>query len=245
MIKNKEFYDLYFTNKFMDSIEKLKQENRIKKLSSLIPIEIKNCIFIGCGQGDEISILNNRKKIPNIYGIDISKTAIQHAKQKYPNINFVVGDACNLPFEDNSFDLIICSEVIEHLSSPDKLIDEINRVMENKGVLILSTSNWLSFYGLFRFLAEKLLRKKITAGDQPIDHWYTIKTINRILEKYFEINKIVGSWYYPPFGKGNKKIPNKFAYFFIKIFARIDEKMSVIFPQFGHIFVIRLVKKIC
>ncbi len=51
----------------------------------------------------------------------------------------VVGDAHNLPFEDNKFDVILCTEVLEHLHTPSKAISEMKRVLKPKGKLILTT----------------------------------------------------------------------------------------------------------
>lgn len=51
----------------------------------------------------------------------------------------VVGDAHHLPFEDDSFDIILCSEVLEHLHSPHIAIAEMQRVLKKGGKLILTT----------------------------------------------------------------------------------------------------------
>ena len=51
----------------------------------------------------------------------------------------VVGDAHNLPFEDNKFDVILCTEVLEHLHTPEIAILEMKRVLKRGGILILTT----------------------------------------------------------------------------------------------------------
>ena len=51
----------------------------------------------------------------------------------------VVGDAHKLPFEDNKFEIILCTEVLEHLHSPDIAISEMRRVLKKDGILILTT----------------------------------------------------------------------------------------------------------
>ncbi len=50
-----------------------------------------------------------------------------------------IGDAHELPFEDSSFEFILCTEVLEHLHSPQKAIDEMYRILKPKGTLILTT----------------------------------------------------------------------------------------------------------
>lgn len=51
----------------------------------------------------------------------------------------VLGDAHSLPFEDNKFDMVLCTEVLEHLHSPHVAIAEMNRVLKVGGMLILTT----------------------------------------------------------------------------------------------------------
>src|ERR1035437_2285963 len=51
----------------------------------------------------------------------------------------VVGDIRNLPFKDNSFSVIICTEVLEHVPEPEKAINELYRVLTKSGKLVLTT----------------------------------------------------------------------------------------------------------
>ena len=69
------------------------------------------------------------KYFPNRIGLDIHDG---------PNVN-VVADVHKLPFEDEKFDNILCTEVLEHLHSPHLAITEMKRVLKNGGKLILST----------------------------------------------------------------------------------------------------------
>jgi len=66
---------------------------------------------------------------PNKVGLDI---------RPGPSVD-VVGDAHNLPLEDESFDRVLCTEVLEHLHTPQKAIDEMYRVLKPGGELILTT----------------------------------------------------------------------------------------------------------
>jgi len=69
------------------------------------------------------------KFFPNRITFDIDK-------KRKPDI---IGDAHHLPFVDNSFPMIICTEVLEHLINPSLAIDEMNRVLQPGGLLILTT----------------------------------------------------------------------------------------------------------
>ena len=87
-----------------------------------------------------------------------------------PSLNPVQGDILNLPFADNSFDTVICLEVLEHTLDMEFAISEISRVLKNDGVLLLSVPNYLNIAGLVKLVVEKL---NIYEPDTfaPFDEW--------------------------------------------------------------------------
>ncbi len=102
-----------------------------------------NILDIGCGDGINLPLAN---LFPNIRyeGIDYAEKTIQVAKNNYPNIYFKVGDAFNLPYEDNSFDMAIMSSVlILYKDEKDriKLLKEASRVLRKGGILIINIWN--------------------------------------------------------------------------------------------------------
>jgi 2-polyprenyl-3-methyl-5-hydroxy-6-metoxy-1,4-benzoquinol methylase len=102
---------------------------------------------VGCGSGANSAALS--QKGHRLYGIDISEAAIQ----QYCSRGFVgrIADIeSGLGYDDNLFDLVFCSEVIEHMTSPDFLISEMHRVLKPGGHLVLSTPN--SAFWLYRVL---------------------------------------------------------------------------------------------
>jgi len=66
---------------------------------------------------------------PNKVGLDIRPS---------PNVD-IVADAHSIPLPDNQFDVVLCTEVLEHLHTPQKAIDEMRRVLKPGGALILTT----------------------------------------------------------------------------------------------------------
>lgn len=100
-----------------------------------IPEESK-VLDIGCNSGELIRMLKEHKNC-DVYGIDLSETALAEAKEK--GLNVIYGDAENLPFPDHSFDAVILREVISHIFDPRKALKEINRVLKKDGFLVGST----------------------------------------------------------------------------------------------------------
>ena len=88
-----------------------------------------NILEVGCNCGINLQILKDLN-FKNLNGIDINKNAILEAKKRMPEYNFYEGSIFNLPFEDNSFDLVFTSGVLIHQdpdSSLQESMKEINR----------------------------------------------------------------------------------------------------------------------
>jgi|ERR1039458_1422301 2-polyprenyl-6-hydroxyphenyl methylase/3-demethylubiquinone-9 3-methyltransferase len=92
----------------------------------------------GCGYGAFSRVL--AKKGARIVSCDIAEKLVRLASSKYQTRG-VVGDAIQLGFADNSFDLVITSEMIEHTLSPTAALHEMARVLKPGGTLILTTPN--------------------------------------------------------------------------------------------------------
>lgn len=91
----------------------------------------KRLLDIACGTGELTSEAAARGAISE--GLDFAATMVETAKQKYSGIQFLEGDAENLPFADGTFDAVVCSFGLLHLQDPDKAIGEVRRVLKAGG----------------------------------------------------------------------------------------------------------------
>lgn len=90
----------------------------------------------GCGEGFVTQYIAERNPDLKITGVDLSREAIEYAKEHFgEKATFRTGSVYKLPFSDKSFDLVVCSEVLEHLDEPLKALQELKRV-SRKHVLI-------------------------------------------------------------------------------------------------------------
>lgn len=104
-------------------------------------IKNKTVLDVGCGFGWLEYRLKD--KVKHITGIDVNDNDILKAKNEInsKNVEFITGNALKLPFKDNNFDVVISSEVIEHLpkNSEECFLKEISRVLKKEGKLFLTT----------------------------------------------------------------------------------------------------------
>ena len=99
---------------------------------------------IGCSTGIITNILKDR--FNRVVGIDIDEDAIKYARETHrrDNLQFCIQDSMNLGFPENSFDVVICAHVYEHVPDYMRLMREIHRVLNPGGVCYFAAGNRLS-----------------------------------------------------------------------------------------------------
>lgn len=146
------------------------------RLAKLLKLE--TILDAGCGEGFSLSKLSEYKIGTKLEGVDDSRIALSLGKKLFPSLNLKYGSIHNLPYANNSFDLVVCTEVLEHLKSPDNAITEALRV--SKKYAIFSVPNE-PFFMLCNFLRGKNLSRW---GNDPehINHW-TVFSFQSLLKK--------------------------------------------------------------
>lgn len=93
-----------------------------RSILSLLPdAKIKKSFDAGCGDGHLCGVFKG-------VGMDISKKRLLYAAAQYPEGEFIQGSIYNIPFKDNSFDIVTAIEVIEHLDNPEAAVAELKRI---------------------------------------------------------------------------------------------------------------------
>jgi len=228
---NRQFYERYFLEQNFSAEEKLKQYAKVRTLDRFIKsINMDGFgIIVGVGKGAELTIVP-----PKAVALDLPFTYLPFVKGEFPQSLVLQGDGTILPFCEGTFDWIMCSEVIEHVPDRQAMICEFARVLKPNGFLILTTPNWISIYGLARFLAEFLIKKPVHAGDQPVDKWVTPWGLKKELSSHFKVRKSRGWWFFPPIGRGKFQLFPSFFALLWRILMPIERLKQVIFPWFGH-----------
>ncbi len=134
------------------------QERRLDLIRKHVDLEGKRVLDVGCGIGTYVQRF--QMFTPHAYGVDIDPEKVEIAQRTLSNISWAPAE--ELPFEDNSFDVIMLHEVIEHVDDDRQTIREAVRCLQPGGKLIIFAPNRLypfethGFYFRERFIFRLL-----------------------------------------------------------------------------------------
>jgi len=195
-----------------EGMEDVWRLHRLKVVGKNISLRNESILLdIGCNDCAVASFLENVNV--RYVGFDISKKALKKGGKRQR----VLCDACHLPVKDNTADMVICTEVIEHINNPKRLISEIARISKVNSKLLISTPNSESLFSKI----QKLLPIR------RFHDWHYIKShfqvydptkLSNLLECHgFKINRKIKSIAFPPF----KITKNKMAFRIFALFSRL------------------------
>ncbi len=140
---------------------------------------------IGCGGGFTCEFM--AKKGASVSGIDISdvsiETAKNHAKESDLIIDYRSGTAENLPYENDSFDVIICVDVLEHLDDVAKAVAEVKRVLKPGGIFLFDTINKTFKSKFIMIWLLEYIKKEIPKGTHDWDMFIPPAQMTDYLER--------------------------------------------------------------
>lgn len=146
----------WFLNNFMNEL-----------ISTIRPLQLGSILDVGAGEGFTLARLSLEKIGKKLEGIEYEEEAIELGKTLHPQLAIKQGTIYQLPYKDNSFELVISTEVLEHLRDPKKGLQELIRVSKKYVLLTVPNEPW--------FTVQRFLRLKniLKFGDHPehIQHW--------------------------------------------------------------------------
>ncbi|MBO3086701.1 class I SAM-dependent methyltransferase [Cellulomonas dongxiuzhuiae] len=137
-------------------------EHLTRYLAAAEIVRGKRVLDIASGSGYGSSLLAGTAA--SVVGVDVSEVAVSYAARTYGagNLEFRHGDAEKIPLEDDSVDVVVTFETIEHVADYHRFVAEIDRVLAPGGIALVSTPNDLEFvegnhFHLHEFVYDELL----------------------------------------------------------------------------------------
>jgi 2-polyprenyl-3-methyl-5-hydroxy-6-metoxy-1,4-benzoquinol methylase len=176
------------------------------KFTMSIISKVRECqnlkiLDFGSGEGGTSYVL---AKDNIVTSFDINKVRLQRQTNSVSNFNLLCGSSSYLPFKNNSFDIIILQDVLEHLDNREKLIHNIYNLLNDNGIIYLSTPNKFSIINIFAdphwgvplvslFKRESIRKyflkyfRKSEANRTDIAELLSLKNINELFADKFEV----------------------------------------------------------
>lgn len=115
-------------------------------------------------------------------GMDASRKMLHYASLTTSSLDFISGDALNLPFKNNTVSVVTAAGLTEYLESPDLFLSEMQRVLQNRGVLIFSFSQ-TNLWNILRKIWNPRIYLRNETG------WNTVMTANKF--EFIAKNKLL------------------------------------------------------
>lgn len=169
-----------FTNEFIYGRYQIFEEVSID-LATLKPGAA--ILDLGCGTGHFAEFMH--KKGFAVTGIDPSEGMLEFAKKNFPDVPFIKGIASELPFPDNSFDYVLCIEVLRYLHPDDVAASykEIFRVLKPGGCFLVTQVNTFASEGYYLFYHfDKFFRNTLLGKDYHTGYFTDAEREERIVQ---------------------------------------------------------------
>lgn len=140
--------------------------------------KISNALEIGCGNGNGARLIKKYFKPETIVAVDLDEKMVEIAKKgnNDTSIDFMIMDAAQLKFPENSFDVVFDFGIIHHIPNWRGCLRELKRVLKNNGELMLQELAIESFSGFPGILWKSLLA-------HPYEEMFTFKEFEEYLEE--------------------------------------------------------------
>jgi 2-polyprenyl-3-methyl-5-hydroxy-6-metoxy-1,4-benzoquinol methylase len=134
------FYDS-FAEQFDSRMNMYDTEKRVRIVfDNLLLEDLNGKRLLDAGSGTGWFSKRAVERGADVTSMDVGKHLLDQVAKKCQS-TLTVGDICNLAFRDNSFEIIVTSEVIEHVPNPRRAVSELARVLQPGGILALTTPN--------------------------------------------------------------------------------------------------------
>ena len=189
-IENQDYYDKFskiYENKRGEGYHQMIDNLEISILNKYINPTDK-VLEVGCGTGLILKEID--KKVSKAVGIDLSEGMLEKARNR--GLEVYHAEASDMPFEDNSFDLVYSYKVLAHIEAIEKTLYEIKRVLKTDGIAILEFYNRNSLRTLIKKIKPSNIIAKNITDDSVYTRYDSLKEIRCYLPSSFDVLKVKG-----------------------------------------------------
>ncbi len=185
-------------------LQKFWHSYKIKLINQIVPFKSSDIVLdLGCGSGNVLISIS--KRVNKAYGADISQSALNFIKNRKEKENLMNVEVVKLnenkpwPFEKNSFDKIILTEVIEHLNNPKIFVENCKKILKPGGLILITTPNYFSFWPILEFVSDLFHLTPKMKGEQHISK-FNKKSMKKLMNSLgFNVKKLKTFYFISPF----------------------------------------------
>lgn len=213
----------------MRYIHLLKIQKIIELIRKIVIFDSNNrspikLIDVGCGDGYLLKEIAGKFSQIDLFGLDLSENRVETAKKFVPMAILKTGNAQDIPFRDETFDIVVCSEVIEHCRDDIEVLAELYRISKINSFLILTAPNLYTLESI----SKVLIGRRIAAPSYHLREYSYNQLIRKITAAGFEILKFQSIGFY---------IPKMSLFFRSWLLTTFLFSFAKIFPKHAGIFI--------
>ncbi len=233
-----------------DPIKKFEQDMRQRAVLEMSDLSASlRVLDVGSGNARDVVEFANRGC--RVVGLDLSAMMIREGLRKMGSgfrhsTEFALGTATSLPFEDESFDRVSCSETIEHIPAWKEALSEIVRVLTPGGRVVVTTPNRISMYGYVEPISDAvkplLVRLGLTKpSDHPYDEWKTQEEVVSELQRLgIRVDERIGVCFVP--SQATYLLPRAAQSGLIRLVSRVEDHIRYRLHGVGYLIGVSGVK---
>lgn len=129
----------FFLNNFLKTV-----------IDAVRSLAVASILDVGCGEGFTLNRLQKEGIGKTLEGVDAVDEALKIGRKLYPKLTLKKGNIYDLQYKASSFDLVLCTEVLEHMDKPEKALQELIRVSKKYVLLTVPNEPWFTYMRIAR-----------------------------------------------------------------------------------------------
>lgn len=175
--------------------ERIFHKKRVKTVLEMVDYSDKKVLDLGCNSG--IILIPLTEKNIDIVGSDISIVSIKQTKkyllEKELPFKLLLCDGKNLPFKNDSFDVLLLTDILEHVAHPEIFVEEARKVLKKNGEVVVSVP-W-EYHPIVKFKFFRKLFSRRNDIDDSLDLPFSFSMLDELFAKFSLKRRFLGFYW--------------------------------------------------